>query len=879
MIRTGIRRVLSLALRRRDRWQHEVEEEIRLHLTLRAEQLMLEGRGVDEAYAEAVRRFGRGSLNESRAQLLEAARHREQRMQRTEYFNDLRQDIAFALRTLGRQKSWTAITVLTFALGIGATTAVFSAVSSLLLHPVSYPGADRVVLVYQEPSRGNNTGINVTITPSAPAIRAWKENARSFEAIEAYSLVQLQMRTIGDPADLQAARIAPSFAAFTGARPTVGRLFTAAEVQGGKYVMLGEGLWRTRFGADRTVIGRAITLDDSLYTIVGVMPASLRTPRAVTPTIDVWLPLNLADDRVGGTVIGRLRPGIEVARAQAELDTIYNRLPSSRGNAASLKALVAPPASQLSFRDSLKLLAYAVALVLLVASANVAHLLVARSSARRRELAIRIALGAGRWRMFRQLLSESVLLVAAGGGLGLLGGWLGLRALVGSRPSSLAGLERASLDGTTLGIALGVMVVTSLVFGVLGAVQAARESAHDALKSGERLASSRARLRRILVVSEMALAASLVVGASMLIQSVRNLQRANLGFEPNGLYTIRLTAPRGHFPSNAARGEFLRALGGRISTLNGVRAVSLAGSPPGWFSFVIGRLEIEGRPAPPSTTTEFVRVNRVETNYFATMGQRLVRGGMFADTTPAAQAVIINAGFARKQWPNESPVGKRLRVAHSGNEPWLTIVGVAAEAQTGGPNPEESTAPVLYSAAADSNASAILVRTSGEAGALQSVKALAHSIDPYATVKLQGVDKLVSDAIAEPRFVMVLLTLFTGLALTLAGIGLYGVMAFSVAQRTREIGIRVALGATRTRIARSIVTGSVALAVAGAVVGCLLAWWGSKIIATQLFGVSRSDVASFAAAALVLLTAALAACVVPTRRALAVDPMTAIRAE
>ncbi|HEV8216961.1 MAG TPA: ABC transporter permease [Gemmatimonadaceae bacterium] len=879
MIRTGIRRALSLALRRRDRWEHEVEEEIKLHLLLRAEQLTSQGASPSEAFDEAVRRFG--ALKESRARLVEAARQREARMQRTEYFSDLRQDLTFAIRTLRRDKGWTIVTILTLTLGIGAATAVFSAVSSVLLHPVAYPGADRVVLVYQQPSKGNNTGINVTISPSAPIIRAWKTDAHAFEAIEAFGQSDMQMRTTSDWVDVHATRIGPGFASFAGVRPLVGRVFTAAGIASDKReVLLGEGLWRTRLGANPDVIGRIITLDDSTYTIVGVLPSELRLPRVGASTTDVWLPLDLRNDHVGASVVARLRPGIDPAVATAELDSVYSRVSAALGEKTTLRAFVKPPGRQVSFRDSLMLLGYAVALVLLVACANVAHLMLARASTRRRELAIRMALGAGRSRVFRQLLTESVLLAFAGGALGVFAGWLGLRAILVARPTSLPALTLAHVDYTTLGAAIAITVLTSIVFGVLGAMQAGRESTNDALKTGtQRSATGRGRVRQLLVVTEMALSATLVVGASMLVRSVVNLQRANLGFEPSGLYTIRPSVPRGHFSNRAARGLFLRTLETRLASVPGVTSVTMASAPPGWWTFSIGRLEIEGRPAPPASVTEFIRVNNIQRGYFGVMRQGLVAGGEFTDTTTAGHQVIINAGFARKQWAGESPLGKHIRIAHEGTEPWLTVVGVAAEAATGGPVTGDATAPLLYTAAADSFAAALLVRTSGKGDLLQPVQALAHAIDADATVKLMSVESGVADAIAEPRFVMLLLTLFTALALSLAAIGLYGVLGYAVAQRTREIGIRVALGATRTRIARGVIAGGVALAISGAVVGLAIARWGTKVIETQLYGVARSDSASFYAAAIVLVVAALVACIVPTRRALAVDPMTAIRAD
>ncbi len=854
-----------------------MEEEIKLHLTLRAAQLMDEGRNPDDAYAEAVRRFG--ALTESRARLIEAARHREARMQRTEYLGDLRQDITFALRTLRRDKSWTAVTILTLTLGIAAATAVFSAVSSVLLHPVTYPAADRVVMVYQQPAKGNNTGINVTISPSAAVIRAWKTDAHAFEAVEGFAQSDLKLRTTTDWVDVHAARIGPDFASFAGARPVIGRVFTAAEITTNRReALLAEGLWRSRFGADPGIVGRAITLDDSTYSIIGILPADLRLPRVGASTTDVWLPLDLRNDRAGASVVARLRPGMDATRATAELDSIFARVSAEHGERADFRAVVAPPGRQVSFRDSLMLLGYAVALVLLVACANVAHLMLARSDSRRRELAIRTALGAGRSRVFRQLLTESVMVAFAGGALGVFAGWLGLRAILAASPSSLPALTLAHVDFTTLGAALAVTIVTSIAFGVLGAIHAGRESTNEALKSStQRSTTGRGRVRQVLVVTEMALSATLVVGASMLVRSVANLQRANLGFEPSGLYTVRTSVPRGHFANNAERGAFLRALETRLASVPGVTSVTMASAPPGWWTFSVGRLEIEGRPAPPPTSTEFIRVNRIQHGYFGVMRQGLVAGREFTDTADAAHQVIVNAGFAKKQWPGESPIGKRLRVAQQGTEPWLTIVGVAAEAATGGPVSEEVTAPLLYTPAADSSAAALLVRTARTADLLQPVQALAHAVDQGVTVKVLSVETGIADAIAEPRFVTLLLTLFTVLGLSLAAIGLYGVLGYAVAQRTREIGIRVALGATRTRIARGVIIGGVALAVGGAAIGLAIARWGTKVIESQLFGVARSDSASFVAAAIVLLATALIACIVPTRRALAVDPMTAIR--
>lgn len=880
MIRAGIRRAFRLSLTGKRGWERDVEDEIKLHLSLRAEQLMAGGAQSDDAYREAVRRFG--PLDESRGRLIEAARHREQRMQRTEYIADLKQDLAFALRTLRRQKGWTAVTVLTLALGVGATTAVFSVVSSLLLHTLPYPGGNRVVYVYQQPNQGNSTGIMVTINPSSPSVRAWKTGSHSFEALEGFSSTQMDMRTTGNPASLNVGRIEPTFPNFAGKRPLIGRMFGLADITaGGRVALLGEEMWRSRFGADSAVVGKAITLDDSLYTIIGVLPASLQSPTVGDPPRDVWLPLDLRDDKRGMMVVARLLPGADVGRAARELDSLYAHSAGFTSGKIPFQAVVVSPAARLAFRDSLVMLAFAVALVLLIACANVAHLLMARSASRQRELAIRAALGAGRGRVFRQLLTESLLLATSGTAIGVLVGWLGLKALIALRPPALSTLSVAHLDTTTLALAATVAVVTGVVFGLMGAVQSRHHSTNDSLKSsgGRTSGGGRGRARTFLIISEMALSATLVVGATMLVRSVVNLQRAELGFEAKGLYTLRVTGGTDRNSSPVARGALLRTLATRLATVPGIRSVAMASTPPSWRSFSVGRLEIEGEAAPPATTTSFIDVNRIGTGYFPTMGIRLVYGTPFTDTVATANQVIVNAGFARKHWTGASAIGRRLRVAQkSGAESWLTIVGVAADAATSGPM-SESSAPLLYTAAADSNVVAVLLRTDGSADLLTPVQALVRSIDPRLTVKLDDADRQISQSIATPRFVMLLLTVFTILALMLAAIGLYGVMAYTVSEQTREIGIRVALGATRARIARRVLASGIVVAILGAAVGLATAAWGTKLIESQLYGVARSDFVSFFAATVVLLCAAIVACIVPTRRALAVDPMTAIRAD
>jgi predicted permease len=881
MIRGNVRRLFQLALRRRDRWEREVEDEIKLHLTLRAEQLMAEGRSADEAYAEAARRFG--PLGESRARLLEAARHRERTMSRTEYLSDLEQDLRFAVRTLRRQRAWAAVTVLTLALGIGATTAVFSVVSSLLLHPVPYPAADRVVFVDQQPSMGNKTGMSISVLPAAPIVRAWLASNHSFEALEGYlDGGDGWLGGRGDDADrVQVARAVPTFNRVTGVTPIIGRMFTDAEAAGRAHVaVIGEGLWRTRFGGEPSVLGKTIVVDDSSYSIVGVLPAAARLPRPGSVPPDVWLPLDLHNDQIGVSLVGRLRPGVTIAQARTELDSIYVR---ARTHATKLQftTRIISPAKLVHFRDTLLMLAVAVAVVLLVSCANVAHLQLSRAASRGRELAIRASLGAGRRRLLRQLLTESVVLSLVGGAAGVLVGWLGLHAIIARRPSALSELSAAHLDATTLALTLLVTIACGIAFGLVGAIQLGRQSTHEALKAGATNMSrggSASRLRAVLVVSEMALSATLLVGATMLVRSVVLRQHADLGFDPTGLYAVSVDFPN-RYATEAARSGFSADAEARIRALPSVRSVAVANVGPTGRGFAIGGLEVQGEAPPPLGETSFIDRSEVTPSFFSTLGIRLVEGTTFTDTSAAANQIIVNEGFARKHWPRGSAVGHRIRVAFNGQGTWKTIVGVAADASPSGPNGDMA-APMLYVPYGDNGSTAIYFRASGRGdNVAQLARSVVRSIDPSLHPTIVSVTDALHDATAAPRFIMTVLSAFTVLALVLASIGLYGVMAHAVAQQTREIGIRVALGASRGRIARDVIGRGVAFAIVGAALGLVVSHWGTKLIQNQLYGVPPTDTLSLVAGGVALIGAALVACIVPTRRALDVDPMTAIRAE
>ena len=859
----------------------DVDDELRFHIEMRVRDYIARGMTEDEARAATARRLG--DLATNRAECLTITTRRERRMTRAQLIDALGQDAHFAFRTLGRQKGWTAVAILTLALGIGANTAVFSVVNSLLLHPLPYPHADRVAILFQEPTQGNQTGMNVMVSPGPELVQAWRESAHLFESIEGFSHSDMTLvPPRGEAATVHAASINPSLARFTDEHPLIGRSFTDADVKDGRVALLSEGIWRSRFGSSPTVLGTPLMLDGTSYTVVGVMPSAFRLPALFQQSTDVWLPLDVHNDKIGMSAMARLRPGVKSAAAQAELDSITARLDAKHGSRIGFRTKLVPPAQMVSFRDSLLLLTGAVALVLLIACANVAHLLLARAATRQRELAIRAALGAGTGRLVRQLLTESLLLAGAGCVGGVVVGWLGLKTLIALRPPTLSNLDAARMDTTTLLVAIGLGVVTGLLFGVVGAIQSARHSTHEALKASA-LSSSQSRrqhrLRGLLVVSEIALSTTLLVGASLLVRSVLRLQTMDPGFDPKGLYGVSIVLPEKSYEAAAAKQSFYAELVARARAVRGVESAMMAEGAPPSRNFLIGALQLEGEAPPKAGTTAFISYNGVQPDYFRQMGIRVLQGRTFSDTTEKSTEVIVNEGFVRKFWHGENAVGRRLRIAFNGKGDWSTIVGVVADAYTSGLT-SQANDPLLYMPFHGQFQPALIVRTTPGTNAIATVRSLVPAIDRHLPPpSVTNVEDAMLETIASPRFTMLLLALFTVLALVLAAVGLYGVLAYAVAQRTREIGIRIALGATRRTIARAIIGQGAVLALCGVAIGLGGAYWATKFIASMLYGVPRGDPYSFAAGALLLFATALLACLVPMRRAVAVDPLIAMRAE
>lgn len=863
------------------RAEADVDDELRFHIEMRVRDYRARGLSEQDARAATARRLG--DLAHDRAECLTITTRRERRMTRAQLVDALVQDVAFAVRTLGRQKGWTAVAILTLALGIGANTAVFSVVNSLLLHPLPYPHADRVAILFQEPTEGNQTGMNVMISPRPALVEAWRQGAHALESIEGFAHTDMTfVPARGEAATVHAASIDPSLARFTGQHPLIGRGLTDADVKDGHVALLGEGVWRTRFGSDPGVLGQSLNLDGSFYTVVGVMPSAFQLPPLFQQTTDVWLPLDPHNDKIGVSAMVRLRPGLTRVAAQRDLDSISARVDVKEGNRVGFRTKLVPPSQMVSFRESLLLLSVAVALVLLIACANVAHLLLARATTRQRELAIRAALGAGTGRLVRQLLTESLVLAGAGCLGGLLVGWLGLEILIALRPASLSNLDQSRMDATSLLVAMGLGVMTGLLFGIVGAIQSARYSTHETLKAGT-LATSHSRrqnrLRGLLVVSEIALSTTLLVGASLLIRSVMRLQTMDPGFDPRGLYGVAIVLPEKAYATAAAKQRFYAELVTRARAVRGVEGAMMAEGAPPMRNFLIGALQLEGEAPPKAGTTAFISYNGVEPDYFRRMGIRILQGTTFSDTSEKSTQVMVNEGFARKFWHGESALGRKLRILFNGKGDWVTIVGVTANAFTSGLT-SQATDPLLYMPFQGRYQPALIVRATPGTSAIATVRSLVPSIDRHLPPpSVTNVEDALLESISGPRFTMLLLAAFTVLALVLAAVGLYGVLAYGVAQRTREIGIRIALGATRKAIARAIVGQGAVLAVCGITIGLAGAFWATKFIDKMLYGVPRGDPYSFAAGALLLFGTAMAACLVPMRRAVSVDPLIAMRAE
>ena len=818
----------------------------------------------------------------------------------TSIWDRLRWDVAFSVRLLRREPGFTVVALLALALGIGGSTAIFSVVDRALWRPLPYPGADRIMsLAEQRPREGRWFG------PIAPAdFFDWRSDNRSFAAVAAYMSqapgrpLTYNLTGIGDPEQVRALVASPSFLRVLGIAPVAGRDFRPEEETDGldRVVLLADSLWRRRFGADPSIVGRTISFDGAAYTVIGLLP-----PRFWWPTApEVIVPLALTDhDRTLRAAhfldaIGRLRDGVSEQQAREDLRLIGLRLAAAfpaenarhAPNFRSLRdALVG------DVRPALLTLLAAVAFVLLIACANVATLLLARAARRQQELSVRRAVGATRGRVVQQMLTESVVIAVAGGAAGLLlAAWClaAFRAIVPAQLASLPGLATVALDGRALAAALAVSAITGLIFGGVPAFAASDRHLGTSLTEATRGASGGARARRLrstLVVVELALSLVLLAGAALLIVSFRNLMNVAPGFQPLRIVTAQLKLPSSRYADHARTTAFFDALYERLRATPGVERVAATTSLP--FAGADSRLdlEIEHRTA-DSPMPVRVHPRLVSPGYFSTMGIPVVRGRAFTDHDDASspEVAVVNEAAVRQYWPGEDPMGQRISIGAP--DQWREIVGIVGDTRHEGLDADSEPAaylpqhqPFTSLGAGFARSMTIVVRTDAEAAAMTAaIRGAVARIDPQLPIGMvRAMTDLIDESVAPRRLDFMLVSAFASLALALTAAGLYGVMAYVVAQRTREIGVRMALGATRAQVLTLIFRQAGVLTAFGLVLGIAGALAVTRSMASLLFGVSPTDPIVIAAVSTLLTIVAGAAVAVPSARAAGIDPLLALR--
>jgi len=803
----------------------------------------------------------------------------------------LLQDLRYGARMLLKKPGLTLTAVLTLALGIGANTAIFSVVNAVLLRPLPYPEPAALVRIYEKETDSALPSERLEVAPAN--FLDWRRQSRTLVEIAAWGQEEQALASQDHADSVVAAFVSFNFFSALGVNPLRGRVFTSEEDRPDRdtVALLSYGLWQRRFGGDTNLVGQKVNLDGSQYTVVGIMPPGFQYPRGA----EIWTPLALNANQTQMRdahflqVIARRRPDASLAQVRAEMETIASSLaqqyPATNKN-WTVNVLPLPEDEVGRARTTMLLLMGAVGLVLLIACANVSSLLIARGATRRTEITIRSALGASRWRIVRQLLTESVLLAGLGGGLGLLLALWGTDALLALSPSEIPRMQTARVDLYALGFTLAVTLLAGLIFGMLPSLQAARINLHESLKEGGRGASGSLANKRIfgaLVVSEIALALIVLVGAGLLLNSFMRLRRVEIGIQTSNVLTVEVNLPSSRYRGKdyqAHRLNFYGQVIERIGALPGVAAVGaidslpLGGHERGWT------FRKEGQNLAPSER-QVAGFQIATTDYFRAMGMRIRRGRAFteSDRDGSPQVAIINESFAQQFYPNEDPLGQRIIIR---NRPAASeIVGVVNDIRHFGP--DKAPGPEMYVPYNQLVVGAVplVVRTKSEPEALiGAVREEIRAVDREVAVgKVRTMTQMMSATLAERRFALLLLGGFAVVALLLAATGVYGVMAYAVTQRTREIGIRIALGARSADVLRLIIKQGLSLALIGVVIGLFGAFALTRLMKDLLFGLSATDPLTFIVIALLLTFSMLLACWIPARRAMKVDPMVVLHCE
>ncbi len=798
----------------------------------------------------------------------------------------LLQDLRYAARSLRRSPGFTIIAALTLALGIGANAAIFSVVNGVLLRPLAYANPDRLVVVWgHKESIGNETA-------SLPDFKDWREQNTVFESMAAVAYTRFDVTGDGEPERVNAALTTANFFHVLGVAPEVGRAFNADEETSGRdrVVVLSHGFWERRFGSRPGVVGSTITLSGLPYTVVGVAPAGFRLGNAS----DLWAPLRTDTTRGRRadflSVIARLEPGVSMEQAQAQMTTIGRALETQypETNTGWSPRLVSLEEQVVGgARPALLVFMGAVGLVLLIACANVANLMLMRAASREREMAIRSALGAGSGRIVRQLLTECVLVSFVGGALGLLFAVWATSALGAVRGAPIPRLDESGIDGRVVAFTLLLSLVTGLLFGLAPALRLVHGRLRNSLREGARDSSAGIgvhQLRGALVLAEVALALVLLVAAGLLIRSFDKLSRVNPGFDSHSVISAQLVLPRVRYAEETRQLAFYDQLVQSVQAMPGVRSVALASDAPlsgggNYLSF-----EVAGRPPADAGTVQDAELLVTNPAYFETLRVPLRAGRVFTtrDDDRATKVAVINAAMAKRYWPDGDPIGARVTLGDpSDSSSWRTIVGVVGDVRQNALSDEPYPQLFLPLAQTPQRAMLLLARTSGNPSALAAPirQAVSAGDRDLPVSDIRTLDDRLQLSVAQPRLSMVLVGTFALLALVLAAVGIYGVLSYTVTQRTRELGIRMALGAESSSVMRLVVGQAMAPAFIGVLLGLAGAWGATRLISSLLFGVSATDPITFIAVTLFLLTVALAASWIPARRATRVDPLIALRSE
>ncbi len=864
----------------RHEFEAELEEEMRLHLDLRAEES-------GDRYA-ALRRFG------NTTQLRERSR---EMWTIDSAIGAIAQDAKFALRSFAKTRGFTALAMLTLALGIGSSTAVFSLIDAILLRPLPYPHAERIVLPWRMPPPGVNLGFE-EFPWSGTNLRYFEREVTSFEHVAAFRSDSFNLTGSGEPQMLEGIRASAEFFPALGVQPAIGRFYTREEDRPGREheAILSDRLWRERFSADPNILGRAIELNGYAYTVIGVMPPSFAFPRSAEMPgsfnfprePQLWVPLAIPEVPTGPAmlaVVGRMKPGVSLSQLQAEMDVcsahLEARYPSSKG---WFHSRVTPLEKQVSgdTRRPLLLTLMAVSVVLVIACSNVANLLLIRSLARGREFTVRAALGAGRARLIAQLLTESVLLACGAGAIGIGLAALGVEFAKNFGPVSIPRLAEANLNFHVFAFAMGAALVTGLLFGLVPAIDAARTRL---IETRGTLNAARGELRDALLVFQVALALVLVIAAGLLVRSFREILRIDAGFNPQSVLSFTLSLPSSKYGTEARIVALFNDLLPRLNAIPGVVAAGISETVPMGGTGESTAVTIIGHP-PPGPMNRPVAVYTIASpGYFAAVGTPLLRGRpiLESDTADSLPVAVISKAMAEKFWPGEDPIGRKVGLG-SPIYPVSTVVGIAGDVKHISLRDEiapEMYVPYTQKPYPSMQVMHVTVRTKGNPlAASEYIRQAVRGSDPDLPVAdLTTLRELVDRSLTQPRFAMLLIAAFGGLALALAAVGMYGVVSYSVTRRTQEIGIRMALGAARGDVFGMIVGQGAKFAALGVAIGIAAALILTPLMRSFLYGVRPADPITFAGVSLLLVAIALAACYVPARRAMRLNPTVALRYE